>query len=101
VFTQDTSVREKLGRGRERERKREKLRSRDILSFLERKCPVENVLNSTCGENLSRKERMNLCETFSLFLSLSLFLPLSLQLRGLAVVTNHSREVVLGARGRV
>jgi hypothetical protein len=27
------------------EKKREKLRSREILSFLERKCPVENVLN--------------------------------------------------------
>jgi hypothetical protein len=26
-------------------RKRENLRSREILSFLERKCPVENVLN--------------------------------------------------------
>jgi hypothetical protein len=43
---QDTSVRENLGRERERERKnREKLKSREILSFLERKCPVENVLN--------------------------------------------------------
>jgi hypothetical protein len=41
---QDTSAREKLGRG-EKEIEREKLRSREILSFLERKCPVENVLN--------------------------------------------------------
>jgi hypothetical protein len=41
---QDTSVRENLGRGRERERKGEKLENREILSRLERKCPVENVL---------------------------------------------------------
>jgi hypothetical protein len=33
------------GGEKEREREREKLRSREILSFLERKCPVENVLN--------------------------------------------------------
>jgi hypothetical protein len=40
---QDTSSGEKLGRGRERKRKREKLENREILSCLERKCPVENV----------------------------------------------------------
>jgi hypothetical protein len=43
-WQQDTSTGEKLGRGRERERKREKVENREILSSLERKCPVENVL---------------------------------------------------------
>jgi hypothetical protein len=40
---QDTSIGEKLGRG-EKGRERERLENREILSCLERKCPVENVL---------------------------------------------------------
>jgi hypothetical protein len=62
---QDTSIREKLGRG---ERKREKVENREILSCLERKCPVENVLTLYRWRE-SLKKRENLCETFSLFIS--------------------------------
>jgi hypothetical protein len=44
----------------EGERKREKLKSREILYFLERrKCPVENVLNFyMCRDSLEKRESL-------------------------------------------
>jgi hypothetical protein len=62
---------------RERERKKEKVDNREILSCLERKCPVENVPTFYMWRE-SLQKRENPCETFSLFLYLHILANLSI-----------------------
>jgi hypothetical protein len=55
-----TSIREKLGKERERGRKREKLKNREIFSFLKRRLPCREYTEFLQKERISLKKRESL-----------------------------------------